>query len=410
MLSTLLANFGVYMPQPTQPTRRQLNKRILSVMIFTFFCYLSVGLPLAVLPGFVHHQLGYSAFIAGLIISLQYFSTLISRPQSGRLADLFGPKRVVMLGMVLCGLSGGMTIIAAFSVSYPLLSLGLLAAGRICLGVGESFSSTGATLWGMNLVGSVHTARVISWNGVATYFAMAVGAPLGVVLNQWFGICGFAGVIAIMGLVGFIVARRKATITISLTAPRLPFMQVLGLVSPYGLGLALGTLGFGVIATFITLYFSSRGWQGAAITLSLYSLGFVLSRFLFSNLITRFGGLAVSLGCLLTEAIGLFLLWHAQTVLWADIGALLTGAGFSLVFPALGVEAVRRVSEQSKGSALGTYSAFLDLALGLTGPVAGLLMNHSGIRSIYLAAAIMVCLGAGLVTVLWVRSRRQEVA
>jgi len=376
-------------------------------MIFTFFCYLSVGLPLAVLPGFVHHQLGYSPFIAGLIISLQYFSTLISRPQSGRLADLFGPKRVVMLGMLLCGLSGGMTIIAAFCAGYPMISLLLLAIGRICLGIGESFSSTGATLWGMNLVGSIHTARVISWNGVATYFAMAVGAPFGVLLNQWFGISGFAGLIAIMGGVGFVVARQKASISIKLTAPRLPFAQVLGLVSPYGLGLALGTLGFGVIATFITLYFSSRGWQGAAVTLSLYSLGFVLSRFLFSNMINRFGGLAVSLGCLLTEAVGLFLLWHAQSVLGADIGAFLTGAGFSLVFPALGVEAVRCVSEQSKGSALGTYSAFLDLALGLTGPIAGLLMNHSGIRAIYLAAAVMVCIGAGLVLSLLVRSRRQ---
>jgi len=38
--------------------------------------------------------------------------------------------------------------------------------------------------------------------------------------------------------------------------------------------------------------------------------------------------------------------------------------------------------------------------------VAGLLMNHSGIRSIYLAAAVMVCLGALLVGTLLVKSRR----
>ncbi|WP_128086974.1 MFS transporter, partial [Pantoea deleyi] len=82
----------------------QLNKRILSVIIFTFFCYLSVGLPLAVLPGFVKNHLGFSSFTAGLIISIQYFATLLSRPQSGRLADRLGPKRVVMLGLLCCGM------------------------------------------------------------------------------------------------------------------------------------------------------------------------------------------------------------------------------------------------------------------------------------------------------------------
>lgn len=378
-------------------TRRQLNSRILSVMIFTFFCYLSVGLPLAVLPGFVHQQLGYSAFVAGIIISLQYLSTLISRPQSGRLADTYGPRKVVMIGMQLCALSGLLTIIASQCSASPVLSLALIASGRLCLGVGESFSSTGTTLWGMNIVGTAHTARVISWNGVATYFAMALGAPLGVLLNNAFGMSGFAGLVLTMGLVGWLIAYRKPTITITSTAPRLPFVDVLRRVFPYGIGLALGTLGFGVIATFITLYFSSRGWQGAAITLSLYSLGFVLSRLLFSHAITRFGGLRVALACLITEAVGLFILWSANSVVLADAGALLTGAGFSLAFPALGVEAVRKVAPQSQGSALGTYSAFLDLALGLTGPLAGLLSNHVGIRAIYMAAAVMVCLGALLI-------------
>ena len=107
---SLSPGFLLIMSESAVLSRAQLNKRILSVIIFTFFCYLSVGLPLAVLPGFVHHQLGFSSFIAGVIISLQYFSTLISRPQSGRLADSLGPKKVVMLGLVLCGMSGVLTM------------------------------------------------------------------------------------------------------------------------------------------------------------------------------------------------------------------------------------------------------------------------------------------------------------
>lgn len=374
----------------------QLNKRILSVIVFTFFCYLSVGLPLAVLPGFVHNQLGFSSFIAGLIISLQYFATLLSRPHSGRLADRFGPKRVVMMGLVFCGMSGVLSIIAALCSDMPLLSLALLAAGRLFLGVGESFSSTGSTLWGMNIVGPLQTARVISWNGVATYFAMAIGAPLGVLLNQWFGISGFAGLVAIMGVAGFWMASRKAGVSVS-AGVRIPFHRVVSRVWMFGLALGFGTIGFGVISTFITLYFASRDWSGAAFALTLFSFGFVIVRLGFGRYITRFGGLKVSLVSFVLECAGLLLIWQADSIWLVDLGAFLTGGGFSLVFPALGVEAVKRVQQQDQGSALGTYSAFLDLGLGLTGPVAGLLIGHWGMQSVYLAAALMV-LGAFAIT------------
>ncbi|KAA5932163.1 MFS transporter [Pantoea sp. Bo_2] len=374
----------------------QLNKRILSVIIFTFFCYLSVGLPLAVLPGFVKNQLGFSSFIAGLIISIQYFATLLSRPQSGRLADRLGPKRVVMLGLLCCGMSGVLTIVAALLSHWPWLSLALLAIGRLFLGVGESFSSTGSTLWGMNIVGPLQTARVISWNGVATYLAMAVGAPLGVLLNSQFGMSGFAGLIALMGVVGYLMASRKPAVSVSV-GERIPFHRVFSRVWLYGLALGFGTIGFGVIATFITLYFASRDWQGAAYALTLFSLGFVLVRLGFGRFITRFGGLRVSLFSFLLECLGLLIIWQADSAWLVGAGAFLTGSGFSLVFPALGVEAVKRVERQDQGSALGTYSAFLDLGLGLTGPVAGLFIGHWGMQSVYLAAAMMV-LGALLIT------------
>ncbi len=76
----------------TSVSTTQLNLRIISIVVFTCICYLSIGLPLAVLPGYIHYQLGYSTFVAGIVISLQYISTLISRPHAGRYTDIWGPK------------------------------------------------------------------------------------------------------------------------------------------------------------------------------------------------------------------------------------------------------------------------------------------------------------------------------
>src|SRR5471032_1359157 len=101
-----------FMSLSTLRTNLQLNKRILSFMIFTFVCYLTIGLPLAVLPSFVHNSLGYNSVLAGLIISVQYFATLISRPHAGRYADQLGPKKVVIFGLACCGLSGVFYVLA----------------------------------------------------------------------------------------------------------------------------------------------------------------------------------------------------------------------------------------------------------------------------------------------------------
>lgn len=377
-------------------TNAQLNKRIISVVVFTFFCYLSIGLPLAVLPGYVHNQLGYSSFVAGLIISLQYFATLISRPQAGRYADLLGPKKVVLAGLVLCGASGALSILAVIFNSSPLVSLLLLAMGRVVLGFGESLTATGSILWGINVVGTVQSARVISWNGVATYLAMAMGAPLGVMLNSLFGIPGFAGLIVVMAILGFWMATRRPAVKVQV-GERTSFSQVFGKIWIYGLCLGLGTVGFGTIATFITLYFNHHGWSGAAFSLTLFSCGFILMRLLFNNSISRFGAMRVSLVSFTIECVGLLIIWQASSVWMVDLGAFLTGSGFSLIFPALGVEAIRRVKPQNQGSALGLYSAFLDCGLGITGPLAGLLIGHWGIDAIYLAAAGVVLIALALI-------------
>ncbi|MBN0459609.1 MFS transporter, partial [Pseudomonas aeruginosa] len=94
-------------------------------------------------------------------------------------------------------------------------AIAALLAGRVFLGVGESFTATGATLWGIKTVGAIHTSRVISWNGVATYVAMAVGAPLGVTLNHYFGISGFATVVVLVAAIGLLFARTRQDVKVT---------------------------------------------------------------------------------------------------------------------------------------------------------------------------------------------------
>jgi hypothetical protein len=48
---------------------------------------------------------------------------------------------------------------------------------RVVLGFGESSVAIGTTIWGLGRVGASHITQVISWSGIASYGALALGAP-----------------------------------------------------------------------------------------------------------------------------------------------------------------------------------------------------------------------------------------
>jgi len=343
--------------------------------------------------------MGYSAVLAGLAISIQYIATLASRPWAGRISDHMGAKVSVLWGMACCTASGALLVGAAVLSEVHWLSFTVLIASRLVLGVGESLGSTGATLWGITAAGQEHTAKVIGMNGISTYGGMALAAPLGVVLDQYFGLASIGVLTILIGAVSFAFAWHKDPVPVE-PGEHLPFAHVLGRVAPHGMGLALGGVSYSVLATFVTLFYHHRHWNGAALCLTAFGVGFVFVRLFFVRTISRYGGYPVAIVSLLTEAVGMVLLWQAVAPWMAMAGAAIGGLGLSLVFPAIGVEAVKRVPEFNRGTALGVFTAFADVSFFLVGPIAGAIIGLFGYSSVFLFALISVLLALGIVVVL----------
>ena len=387
----------------TAPPSVSSNGRAWQIIGFTslsFVVYLAIGLPLAILPEYVHMRMGYHASLAGLVISIQYIATFLSRPWAGRISDRRGAKVSVLWGMGACTLSGVLLLGAAALHRDPAwLSLSSLIASRLVLGIGESLGSTGATLWGISSAGPEYTAKVISYNGVSTYGALALGAPLGVVMEMHWGLSSVAILTIVVCALAYAWAAMKPPVPIT-PGEHLPFRNVLSRVTPHGMGLALGGVGYSALATFVTLFYVSRHWQGAALCLTAFGIAFIAARLTFIRTIGTFGGFSVAKVCLVVESVGVLLLWLSTSPWMALFGAALTGFGYSLVFPALGVEAVERVPIENRGTALSVYTVFADVSFFMVGPVAGAVIGLFGYASVFLFALICVISALAIVLVL----------
>jgi MFS family permease len=368
---------------------------VLPIMGIVLVAFLVIGLALPVLPLHVHQGLGLSTFVVGLVTGSQFVASLVSRVWSGHYADSKGAKRAVVVGLLIAVAGGLLYLLSLGFTRTPGLSATILLCGRALLGGAESFIITGAVSWGLVLAGPANTGRVIAWVGMAMFAALAIGAPVGTSLYTLGGFTAVAVATIAFPLITVLLVAPLKAVPIQRGA-QTGLRKVLGAVWLPGSGAALSTVGFGAMIAFSSLLSAERGWSPLWLTFSVFAIGLVAARLVLGHMPDRLGGAKVALACVFIEAAGLGLIWLASNSHLAAAGAALTGFGYSLVYPGLGVEAVRRAPPQSRGLAMGAYTVCLDMALGFGSPALGLLAGWTGLGSVFLASAIAVLGAAGV--------------
>jgi MFS family permease len=367
------------------------------VFAVTFCGLVAVGAVLPVLPRYVDGPLGAGKIAVGVVIGAYAITGLLLRPFAGHFADRRGRRPTVLVGSLLMAAGG-------FLYLLPLGVAGLIGA-RLVLGAGEGTVFTAGSAWIVDLAPPERRGRVIGLYGLAVWSGLSVGPLFGELIQHHAGytpVWIFAGA---MPLLGAAIASRVPDPF--RPAPRAEHehhsLIAREAVRP-GVALALGSIGYAAVATFVVLHLDARGVGHGALVFGAFATMVVLTRLVGGDLPDRVGPARVAFAAAVVEAIGLTAIAFAHSLPLALAGALAMGAAFSLLYPSLSLIVVDQVSEARRGAALGTFTAFFDAGVGFGAPLAGLAAALSDYEGSFLLAAA-IALGSATLIALTIAPR-----
>lgn len=372
-------------------TERLLTPAFGALFAASLAFFIAVSLILPVATPFATTRLGTDAAGAGLAIGAYALAALAMRPLVGWASDRFGRRPLLMLGSVMA--------IGALAAHLLVATLPAFIAVRSVLGIADAFFFVAVLAAGSDLAPEGRRGEAINLVSLSLYLGIAIGPPVGEAVQ---GLGGFEAVWALAAVVAAVAAGLSVLVPESAPSVLQPegerrrgrFIHPAA-VFP-GFLILTGAAGMSVFLAFLPLYAKDLGMAGAGVPFAIYAVVVVVLRIRFAKLPDTMGAGRLSSAALAVGAIGLAIFGLVATPAGILIGTVVFALGVTFMFPALIALAVSRVDETERGSAVGTASAFFDMAFGLGPAVFGVLATAIGFGATFLVSAAIAAFGAAL--------------
>jgi MFS family permease len=353
------------------------------VFIAALLAFVAIGAALPVLPGYVRGPLRSSDLAVGIVVGAFAITSVVCRPLAGRQADIRGRRVVLVCGALAMAVGGALYLLAS-SVPY-------LVIARLAVGAGEGAVYTAGATWAVDLAPDDRRGLALGLFGLAVWGGLSLGPVAGELLRSGVGYDAVWILTAVLPLAGALIAMRlpEPAFAGAAGAARKPSPIALlpGAARRPGIALALANVGYAALAGFVVLHLRARGIGGGASVFTAFAVAVFASRVALSRVPDRAGARATATAAALFEAVGLVIIALAHSLPVALAGAVVVGVGFSMLFPALALMVVGEVEDDRRGSAMGAFTAFFDIGVGLGAPLAGAVASVAGYPAVFILAA-----------------------
>jgi MFS family permease len=361
---------------------RLFTPRFFIMCAFSFTVFTSVFQLLPTAPYRVL-AVGGSTFAAGSFLGLMTYSSAFSAPYTGHVVDRLGHRRVLIWVSL---------VLSLFTASYAIVTSHVVLLALVVVhGFVWSALLSASSAYMMSTVPASRRAEGLSYWGLTSVLAIGAAPALGfwVYRHGWTALCVELTVLnLLMAAIAVVLPEDRPTAASNRANPANPAAAgVEWRVLQLSVGLALISFGYGSLTSFSALFADALGITPRNIFLTAMAVSILVARLTIGRTMDRIGPRHVLLRCLALPPLGLAILAAAQGPATFTIAAIVFGAGFGLMHPAYSAYMMEHVAPGRRGAAFGAMLAAFDTGIGSGSMAIGWLVQASGYRMAFAAAA-----------------------
>lgn len=353
-------------------------------MVNMFIAIASFGIIVPILPAYLV-SINQGGTAAGLMIAIFAGAQLLFSPLGGKWADVYGPRKVIMLGLSLLTIS--------MLMFYATDSIWILYASRIVGGIGDAFLVPGIFTYVAGITTSAQRAKATGLVTASMSLGLVIGPGIGGFLADFdlklpflvSAIVTFTAVLFSFLLLKEIEPAEEISKQAEEFIKAETMFQQIGrsVKMPYFIPLIITfVMSFGLVAyesvigMYLTSQFDSTSKDIAMMITATGLVSVIVQVFVVDRLIRRFGEVAVLITFLGVATVGFLLSLMAGSYAAFFGVSLVIFLAMAILRPVLNI-LISKMAQGEVGFAMGMNTAYMSLG-NVLGPLsAGLLFDFN---------------------------------
>lgn len=383
-------------------TKRFISLFFTNMAVFFVFYGLVTTLPLYAIG-----ELGRSDDESGLLVTMFLLSAIIMRPFSGKLLDLYGKKRLLIISIVFYLLC---TILYLFFKPFA-----ILLVLRFFQGIWFSIATTASGSLAADIVPANRKGTGLGYFTMSTNLAVVMGPFIGLLVIQYASFNALFIVLSAVVLIGGLFA--LSVNTNDLPQPettnrnfKFSFDDLFERKAiPIALLACLIAFSYSSVLSFLSLYAEQKDLLSvASYFYAVFAVAMISIRPLTGKIYDTIGPKFIIIPSFFLFAIGLIMLASANGMWLFLVSAIFIGAGYGTLTTSFQSLCIQAASPKRSGYATATYFTLFDIGIALGSYLLGIIAVKLSYESVYMISALILAGVFILYMVFFARKRSNQ--